>query len=103
MIVYEVNLFVQRAIEADYRPWLDTHVREMLSLPGFIDASVFECLQPAPGADQFAVCVHYRLNDEAALADYIREHAPRMRSEGIARFGTQFRGERRVLQPLADY
>jgi hypothetical protein len=40
------------------------------------------------------------LRDRAALDDYLREHAPRMRAEGIARFGDRFRAERRVLVPL---
>ena len=102
MIVYEVNLFVQRAIEAEFRPWLDAHISEMLALPGFIDASVFECVEPAADAGEFALCVHYRLTDETALADYLRDHAPRMRNDGLARFGASFRAARRVLRPVAS-
>lgn len=103
MIVYEVNLFVQRAIEDEYRPWLAAHVREMLGLPGFIGASVFDVVEPAAGTDEIALCVHYRLQDESALADYLREHAPRMRNDGIGRFGAAFRAQRRVLRSVAGY
>ena len=103
MIVYEVNLFVQRAIEAEYRVWLDAHVREILALPGFTAAEVFERHEPAAGAGEFVLCTQYRLRDAAALADYLREHAPRLRAEGIARFGAGFRAERRVLERVAGY
>lgn len=99
MIVYEVNLFVQRGVEAEYRAWLDGHVREILALPGFLGAEVFERREPAPAEGELVLCTQYRLRDAAALADYLREHAPRLRAEGITRFGERFRAERRVLEP----
>jgi quinol monooxygenase YgiN len=98
VIVYEVNLHVQRAIEAEYRAWLDAHVREILALPGFEGAEVFERLEPAPAEGEFFLCTQYRLRDAAALADYLREHAPRLRADGVARFGERFRADRRVLE-----
>lgn len=102
-LVYEVNLNVLRGIETEYRAWLDAHVREILALPGFTGATVFERLEPATAADELCLCVHYRLRDEKALADYLREHAPRLRADGVARFGDRFRAERRVLKAAADY
>lgn len=102
-LVYEVNLVVRRDIEAAYRAWLDAHVREILALPGFVGATVFERLEPATEADEFGLSVHYRLRDAAALVDYLRDHAPRLRTDGIARFGDGFRADRRVLQASADY
>lgn len=103
MITYEVNLFVQREIEAQFRAWLDAHVREILALPGFIGARVFERLEPAPGADEFVLCTQYQLPDQAALTRYLSEHAPAMRADGLRRFGDRFRAERRVLGLVADY
>lgn len=103
MIVYEVNLFVRRAIAVEYRAWLDAHVREMVALPGFAGAEVFERLEPAPADGEVALCTQYRLHDAAALAAYLREHAPRLRADGVARFGDGFRAERRVLERVAGY
>ena len=97
-VVYEVNLFVRRAIEREYRDWLDAHIREILALPGFVGAELFEVVEPAPAAGEFVLCTRYRLRDEAALQDYFREHAPRLRAEGVARFGENFRAERRVMK-----
>ena len=95
-VIYEVNLDVDQAIAGDYRAWLGTHVREILALPGFVSAQVFDVAEPvAPGRS--AWCVHYRLRDADALADYLRDHAPRMREEGLRRFGGQFHASRRVL------
>lgn len=103
MIVYEVNLLVQRKIESEYRTWLASHIREILALPGFLGAEVFERIEPATGPDEFALCVHYQLRDDAALAIYFEQHAPRLRADGVARFGDGFRAERRVLRPSATY
>jgi quinol monooxygenase YgiN len=103
VIVYEVNLFVRREIEAEYRAWLDAHVREIVALDGFHGAEVFERLEPGAADGELALCTQYRLRDAAALAAYLREHAPRLRADGVARFGEAFRAERRVLERVAGY
>jgi hypothetical protein len=98
MIVYEVNLAIDAGIIEDYRAWLQPHVDEILQLPGFIDARIFEVLDPAPGPAQAGLCVQYTLVDRAALDRYLIEHAPRMRRDGMVRFDGRFRAQRRVLQ-----
>lgn len=99
MIVYEVNLRVDAGIASDYRAWLVAHVEEMLTFPGFLSAECFEAETDHASARAF--CVQYRLVDAAALDDYLREQAPRMRAEGEARFGGRFSASRRLLQPFA--
>ena len=103
MIVYEVNLFVRHGIEREFRAWLDAHVREILALPGFEGARLFEAREPNTSGDELALSIHYRLRDDSALADYLALHAPRLRADGVARFGDNFRANRRVLAPLSDY
>lgn len=98
-LIYEVNLDVDAAIAGEYRAWLDAHVRAMLALPGFMSARVFEVLDGAGRDGGLQLCVHYALRDAAALDAYLREHAPRMRADGVARFGDRFRASRRVLRP----
>ena len=99
LLVYEVNLEFDRVIEADYRAWLATHVRDILALPGFTGAEVFEVLDPPPTAGRIGLSVRYSLRDRAALDGYLREHAPRLRAEGLERFGEEgVRIRRRVLR-----
>ena len=97
-IVYEVNIDLDAAIETDYRAWLRDHVAQILALQGFIDAQVFDVIDPAPSSGRIALCVHYRLRDEAALQDYFDQHAARLRGDGVARFGGKFNASRRVLR-----
>ncbi len=94
--IYEVNLFVRREIEKDYRAWLEMHIAEILALPGFLDAQSFDVHQDEAG-DEVALCVQYRLQSMAALENYFKQHAPRLRADGVARFGDRFRASRRVL------
>jgi len=100
-VVYEVNLAVDAAIADEYRRWLATHVAQILALPGFVEARIFEIVEPAAATGEAGLCVQYALRDRAALDDYLREHAPRLRAEGIARFGERFRAQRRILQTQA--
>ena len=102
-VVYEVSLRVQRAIAADYLAWLRIHVEQVLALPGFLDATLY-AIDADAGADDDCIgwCVQYRLGDRAALERYFREYAPQMRAEGLARFGTRFRAERRILHAIGE-
>jgi hypothetical protein len=102
MIVYEVNIEVDAGIATEYRRWLDTHVAEILALPGFTGARILEVLEPAAPATRIALCVQYLLADAAALDSYLREHAPRLRADGVARFGAGFRAQRRILRDTGN-
>ena len=99
MITYVVDLEVDAAIAAEYLPWLREHVREMLALPGFVDAQVFERLEPASPPGSVVYSVHYRLRERAAFDDYLDRHAAAMRGAG-ARFGQRVRASRMLLQAL---
>jgi hypothetical protein len=98
MIVYTVELDVDAALAAEYLPWLRAHVEEMLGLPGFEGAEIFERLDPAPEPGRVAYSVHYRLRDRAAFEAYLREHAPRMREAGLRAFGDRVHARRGLLQ-----
>ena len=97
MIVYEVNLDVRADIYADYRAWLAAHVGEILALPGFVAAEVFDVQDPAPAEGRRSLTVYYRVADQASLDRYFAEHAPRLREDGKRRFGDAFAATRRVL------
>lgn len=101
-VIYEVTLHVRTARQVEYRAWLAAHIEEILALPGFTGAQVHELLEPVAPDGWPGLCVHYRLVDAEALAIYLQDHAPRLRADGLARFGEDFRAQRRVLRPLAQ-
>ena len=97
-VICEVNVEVDAAAHDEYRVWLRDHIAEILTLPGFAGAKVFEVLEPPPSAGRVGLCVQYALKDRASLDDYLRDHAPRLRADGVARFGDRFQATRRVLR-----
>lgn len=97
-VIYEVTLHVRIAIAGDFRAWLRGHIAAMLEIPG-IEAFELHALE-TQSTTECSWCVRYRISDRAALDAYLRDHAPRMRGEGLARFGDAFRAERRILTPL---
>jgi uncharacterized protein DUF4286 len=101
MIVYEVNLDVRDDVHAAFRTWLTGHIDEILALPGFVSAEVLEVRDPPAPVGRRALTVQYRLDDAASLDRYFAEHAPRMREEGLRRFGDAFTATRRVLHGSA--
>lgn len=100
MIVYEVNLDVDASVAAEYRTWLGAHMREILTLPGFVSAEIFERRDPPAPPGQCSYCAVYRLASGEDLERYLREHAPRLRADGLARFPGKFTATRRILAPL---
>lgn len=99
-IVYEVNLAVDLDIARSYEVWLADHLREMVTFDGFESADWFErdAKEHELSLDQVHWTIHYRLRDRKTYADYISNHASRMRNEGIEKFGAAFQATRRVLK-----
>ena len=102
MIVYQVSTKVHEAVADDYRAWLGDHVRELLTLPGFVSAEVLVVEPEHVTPEHQELVVHYRLESHHALLRYFAEHAPRMRAKATERFAGQLQIERRVLAPLVE-
>ncbi len=94
MLLYEVNVHVAAPLADAYRDWLEQHVGEMLGFEGFVEAEVFE---DAPDESGRRFVAQYRIESQAALDQYLKEHAPRMRADGTKRFGDGISATRRVL------
>jgi hypothetical protein len=100
MIVYEVRIEVEPAIADAYHDWLVPHVHEVLAIPGFGGAELFR--EDGDGSHP-VFTVRYHLDTRRALEAYLREHAPRLRAEGEAKFGGRFRASRRVMELVRQF
>ncbi|MEM6639506.1 MAG: DUF4286 family protein [Pseudomonadota bacterium] len=103
-VIYEVNLTIapERALEFD--KFLQSHVDEMVALPGFISGDIATPDVPDTPALPTSVkrTVQYRLENRAAYERYLTEHADRMRADGLRRFGDALSTSRRVLTITPD-
>ncbi len=92
---YEVTSQVEEGAADAWRTWIPHHIEEIVALEGVLGAEAWEVTDPViPGRRTF--CAVYRMRDEAALAQYLADHAPRLRADAAARFGGQFVAQRRV-------
>ena len=94
-LVYEVTLDIDAGAATEFDGWLKEHVREMLALPGFHDARILKPEGAPPGTERRVV--QYTLGSRAELDHYVAEHAPRMREDGVKRFGDKMKASRRVF------
>jgi hypothetical protein len=100
-VIYEVDLDADAAIEGPFDTWLRDHIADLLQLPGFLSAEVLADAAPAPG--RIRRTVQYRLRDRQALDDYLENHAPRMRTQGVELFGDRYSATRRVLAHREEF
>ena len=96
MIIYEVEIQVDRAIREEYESWLMDHIRKILSLPYFIKP---DCLEQVDGqSGSLTYVVRYASPSIDNLNLYLTDHAPAFRAEAEQRFAGQFKARRRVLE-----
>jgi len=95
-VIYEVNLDIDAGIYQTFRDWLQTHIQEMLTIPGFETAKVY---QPLDNDDSSCeqLCIHYLLTNKKHLENYFKNDAQRMRQDALQRFGDKFKANRRIL------
>lgn len=97
--IYEVTLNIDGEVAGDIDNWLANHIEEMLLIPGFISANVFS-LEDDQG--RVRRVTHYRLEDDAALEQYLAGPASVMRQATVEKFGDRFEAKRRVLNAVRD-
>ncbi len=101
-VLYEVNLEADSAIEGPFDTWLRDHIADVLQFDGFLSAEILDDDSVTP-PDRIRRIVQYRLRNRAALETYLREHAPRMRMQGVEKFGERYSAERRVLAHREEF
>ncbi len=96
MILYEVNLSISKDIFSEFNVWLKPHVEEILGFKGFKHAHIFHD-QQNDNPHFVTLIVQYEIASIQDLDEYLEKHAPRMRADGVNRFGNKFSATRRIL------
>lgn len=95
-IIYEVSCVVSPEVAEPFAAWLRHHVPEVAALPGFLEGRWGEVVGGSRDGARTFVC-WYRLADAAAMERYLADDAPRMRADGLRRFGERYTATRRVI------
>ncbi|MBN9226726.1 MULTISPECIES: DUF4286 family protein [Legionella] len=102
MVIYEVNLAIDGDIYPRFQLWLKKHIKEMLQLPGFIQASVL-APENEGTTEQEQLTVQYQLENRNALNVYFAEFAVTMREEGLSLFKNKFSTHRRIFEVHTNF
>jgi hypothetical protein len=95
MWIYEVNVRLEKTIEADYRAWLSEHMEQVKQTGGFTSYAQFEV--ESEEANYTRICVHYHALSREVITQYLLHQAPLLRADGMQRFGERFSATRRIL------
>ncbi|MDH5582128.1 MAG: DUF4286 family protein [Bdellovibrionales bacterium] len=98
MILYEVSIKVDMDVLEPYMDWLEDHVQQILKIDGFSKAEVW-CDKDK---NNEIIC-HYHLETEKHLEDYINNHAPSLRSDGMKKFEGKFVINRRTARLISRW
>ena len=111
---YQVALKIDKSIFNEFNQWLTDHIKEMLTLPGFIKAKTMlsHNILSKDGDDLqnnkmyvdvddsskgfIELTVIYKVENLQMMEEYFNVHAAKMRGDGVKRFGDKFSAERRV-------
>jgi Domain of unknown function (DUF4286) len=96
MVIYEVNLNIHNEIYHDYYQWLLEHINDMLKFEGFNSAEV-GLVEHEEEDGKIRIRVSYFINTYGNLRHYLTNHAPKMRAEGVEKFGDKFTASRRII------
>jgi len=100
-VIYEVNIEVDKDVAESYRAWLVPHMKEMLTIDGFEEATLadVESLPSGGGAStsgRLSMVATYRVSSREKLQEYFDVHAARLRGDGVNRFKGRFQCTRRI-------
>jgi hypothetical protein len=101
-VLYEVDYAADAEIVAPFDTWLRDHTADVLQFDGFLSAEILDDDAEAPPGRVRRI-VQYRLRNRAALEAYLRDHAPRLRQQGVEKFGDRYSVQRRVLAHREEF
>ncbi|NCX95946.1 MAG: DUF4286 family protein [Chitinophagia bacterium] len=100
MIVYNVTVKVNNDTAEQWEAWMrQEHIPQILSLNLFNHATLSRLLEQDE-ADGITYIAQYHCNTLNQYNQYINEHAPKMRAEGVAKFPNRFTAFRTVMEVI---
>lgn len=98
MIVYQVNLMVERTIALQYEGWLKAHIQEMLQFTGFKSANLLKKLEAHDAHIYYSV--QYFIENQNHLNNYLNQHAEGMRAKALEEFSGRFTATRECFEVI---
>lgn len=103
MIIYNVTSNIDESIHTDWLTWMkEEHIPQVLATGKFEKATLVRVLvEEDMGGVTYSV--QYKTNSREALEGYYKEHAPKLRAEGLKKFADKVLSFRTELQIIDEY
>ena len=101
-IIYNVTVNIDDSIHQEWLSWIKKHIPEVLATGNFSEAKLTRVLvEEELGGITYSI--QYRAHNRNALDTYYREHADRLRQDGLQRFADKMLAFRTELEVIDDY
>ena len=103
MHIYNVTINVEETIHENWLQWMKTkHIPDMLATGKFTKALMTRVLvEEEMGGITYSV--QYKAKSRVALDEYYRDHADRLRQDGLKRFADKTVAFRTELEVIDEY
>ena len=100
MFIYNVTINVDESIHTEWLSWIKPHIKEVLNTGRFVSAKMTQVLvEEEMGGTTYSI--QYTANTKADLEAYYEIDAPKLRNDGLAKFGNKmlaFRTELKIIE-----
>ena len=102
MIIYNVTINIDDSIHEEWLNWIKLHIPQVLATGKFLEAKLTKVLvEEEMGGTTYSV--QYRAKSRTSLEEYYRDHADRLRQEGLSRFADKAVAFRTELEVIDEY
>lgn len=102
MYIYNVTLNIDESIHQEWLEWIKEHIPQVLGTGLFSDAKLTRVLvEEEKGGVTYSV--QYRAKTREDLDNYYKNHANRLRQDGLKRFADKVLAFRTELQVIDEY
>ena len=99
MILYNVTISVDSAIEEEWISWMkDVHIPEVLNTGLFTEHKILKLLEPEPEEGASTYAIQYYLKSEADYKNYNNNFAADLQKKHMDKYKDRFMAFRTVLE-----
>lgn len=102
MYIYNVTINVDDSIKDEFLSWIEGHIPEVLATGKFISARLVQVIVQEK-MDGTTYAVQYTANTKEDLQKYYEEDAPKLRQDGMTKFGDKMLAFRTELNVIKDF
>ncbi len=102
MIVYNVQVVINKNIESDWLKWMkEVHIPNVINTGYFVDWQIQKLLLPEDSIGEITYVINYFTKSFEQYQQYEAKEAPRLREEHNEKYGGKFKATRTVYRIIS--